>query len=300
MKKALTSVRKNGISIIFKYMFLKHVYRLKPIVSPILFESINMYLRLGYWPNLKKPRTLNEKIVYQKLFTKKALFTIVADKYKVRDYVANKVGESILNEIYFVGNDAKKVNFDILPNKFVIKANHGSGWNFIVKDKSSINQQNIIDKCNSWLKQKYSINSNGYETHYDNIQPLVLFEKYLYGISEIPFLDYKFFCFRGIVKFIAVDTEKEKTPNRNIYDTNWNNIEFSWPDFPKKKSISKPSQLAEMVKIAEVLSKEFEFCRIDLYLSTDGIKFGEITLTPGSGWDKISPQAWDRRLGDFW
>lgn len=301
IKRILIRLRKNGFSIILNYIFVKYVFRLKPFISPVMYESINMYLRLGYWPNLKNPKTLNEKLVNRKLFKKITLFSEVADKFKVRKYISNKVDQKILNELYYVGDDPSKIPFDHLPQKFVIKANHGSGWNIIVRDKNEISNSEIIEKCNQWMGTKYTDFSNGYEAHYDTISPLILVEKFLEGIGMKPVIEYKFFCFHGIVKFLAVDTDKQKkSQNRYIYDIDWNLLEFKWPEFPRRKFVLKPSQINEMIQIAEELSKDFEFCRIDLYLCRDGIKFGEITICPGGGWDKISPRIWDSRLGEQW
>lgn len=293
-------LRKDGFPLILNLLFVKYVCHLKSLVSPLIYESINMYLRLGYWPKLKNPRTLNEKIVYQKLFSHNPIFGVVADKFKARQYVSEKIGNNILNELYFVGEDPQLIPFESLPSQYVIKANHGSGWNIIVKDNSIINKNEIIKKCNYWLSIKYSSFSKGYEAHYDTISPLILVERFLESKDDKPILDFKFFCFHGCVKFIAVDTDKQTRQKRYIYDTNWNLAEFTWPDFPHDKPIQKPVEISEMVKIAEILSKDFNFCRIDLYLSKDGIKFGEITISPGGGWDKISPKKWDFKLGELW
>ena len=298
--RIISRLKKDGFSIVLNILFSRQTHRLKSIVSPTLYETINMYLRLGYWPKIRKPRSLNEKLVYQKLNIENPLFSLVADKVKVRDYVANKVGDGILNEVYFIGSDPRDINFDHLPSKFVIKTNHGSGWNIVVKDKDSIVKDEVIRKCQEWLKYKYSSYSKGYEAHYDNIEPRILVEKFLEGIDNDSDLDYKFYCFHGKVKFIAVDTNKNIIQNRHLYDVNWNLLSFKWPEFPQDNQLKKPIQLSEMLLLAEQLSVDFEFSRIDLYLSKDGIKFGEITISPGGGWDKISPVEWDFKLGGLW
>jgi hypothetical protein len=300
IKRGFTRLRKDGFPVVFNIIFGKYLYKLKPFVSPIVFESVNMYVRLGYWPKIKTPRSLNEKLVHQKLYIKNPLFSLVADKVKVRKYVADKLGDTILNDLYYVGNDPSLIKFENLPSQFVIKANHGSGWNIIVKDKSRIDKNEIVNKCSYWLGLKYSSYSNGYECHYDNIEPNILVEKFLEGTDNESNLDYKFYCFHGSVKFIAVDTNKNIRQNRYIYNTNWDLLDFTWPEFPQDKKVKKPLELTEMINIAENLAKDFIFCRIDLYLAKTGIKFGEITISPGGGWDKISPIAQDFKLGKFW
>lgn len=300
VKKVFYRLKKGEFPLLLNPLLAKHVFHIKPFVSPVFFESINMYLRLGYWPKLKNPRTINEKIVNQKLFINNPLFSQVADKVKVRKYVSDKIGENVLNELYFVGNDPRLIPFESLPNQFIIKTNHGSGWNIIVKDKSKIDKSEIIEKCNYWLSLKYSDYSKGYEAHYDSIAPSILVEKFLSGKDNNSILDYKFFCFHGRVNFIAVDTDKYTKQNRLIYDVNWNPIDFSWPNLPKENQVQKPQEIREMIQIAESLSHDFDFCRIDLYLSNTGIKFGEITISPGGGWDKITPKEADFILGKLW
>lgn len=295
-----TRLRKDGFPVILNILFSKYIFIIKPIVSPIIYESINMYLRLGYWPNLRKPLSLNEKIVNRKIFSHNPIFGLVADKVQVRQYISEKIDNKILNEIYFIGEDPNLIPFESLPSKFVIKANHGSGWNIIVNDKSTINKNQIISKCNYWLSIKYSSFSKGYEAHYDSISPRIIVERFLESKNDKQILDFKFFCFHGCVKFIAVDTDKNIRQNRYIYDTNWNLVDFTWPNFPHDNFIEKPMEIKEMISIAETLAQDFDFCRIDLYLSKDGVKFGEITISPGGGWDKISPKEWDFKLGELW
>jgi hypothetical protein len=202
----------------------------KAILNPILFTKIEIFLSLGYWPNLKKPRSFNEKIFHRMLFNQHPLSGIVVDKYAVREYVCTKTNRpSILNQVLFVGSDPRKIPFQELPNKFVIKATHGSGWNIIVTDKNTINYQKVIARCNKWLRLKYSTASRNFsEKQYDNIKPQIMIEKFiddsLYGIP----LDYKFLCFNGQVKLIQVNTDRFLNHKENYYDVDWNAMDFKW------------------------------------------------------------------------
>ena len=271
-------------------------------ISPGVFAKLEMFLILGYWPNIDNPKSLNEKIYYRKLFAPHPLSVLVADKWAVRKYVASKTGRSeILNKVFFVGNAPEKIPFDDLPNKFVIKATHGSGWNIIVNDKSKINRDEIIAQCRMWLDMKYSDPlRNISEKYYDNIVPRIIVEMFIEdSVFDLP-LDYKFLCFNGKVRCIETVIRTLNDYREIHYDDNWNDMNFRWGTL-RAEGFSKPHLLREMIEVAEQISSEFDFCRVDLY-SPDNKKiiFGEITLAPGSGLSPFYPREWDYRLGELW
>ena len=301
-KRAIKAYKNAGM-----FWFLRKLlrYLLLPIsafTSPPVFAKLEMFLMLGYWPNIGNPKSFNEKICYRKLFAPPALSTVVCDKWAVREYVASKTGRSdILNKIFFVGNAPEKIPFDDLPNKFVIKATHGSGWNIIVTDKSKVNRDEVITQCQTWLDMKYSDNlKNSREKYYDKIVPRIIVEMLIEdSVFNLP-LDYKFLCFDGKVHCIETIIRLANDYQEIHYDENWNDLNFRW-GAPRAEGFSKPQHLPEMIKVAEQISNDFDFCRVDLY-SPDNKKiiFGEITLAPASGLSPFYPKEWDYRLGELW
>jgi len=273
------------------------LYRLLP---PPVYMSLRMFFRLGYWPNIYHPRSLNEKMVHRMLFISNPLYSLVADKWRVREYVAQRGLAYILNEVYWVGNNPEEIPFNDLPDQFVIKANHGCHWNILVTDKSTLNRQLTIRQCRKWLFQKFSKVSRLYESYYDSIQPLILVERFLKEEKHDALLDYKFLCFHGVPKYIYVVDNSGDNPTLTFYDTNWNQLNIRYV-FPIGRAIRQPTKLTEMLEIAAQLSKDFDFVRIDLYAPNDRtIIAGEITLAPTSGFGPFYPRVWDFRLGELW
>lgn len=261
-----------------------------------------MWLRVGYWPNIRNPQTFNEKIAHRQLFTPHQLAPFLADKWRVRKYVAERGFADILNEVYYVTEQPETIPFDDLPDKFVIKANHGCGLNIFVTDKKLLNREKTIKHCQNLLTLKYGRWRRNYELHYDNIPPLIMVERYIedknYGFP----LDYKFFCFHGVVHYIQVDFDRFTRHTRIIYDKEWKDtgIMYAFPR-PLGKSLSKPYNFNDMVIIAEKLSSGIDFCRVDLYNpAPDKIIFSEITFNPEGALGRFVPKEFDWIFGKLW
>ena len=214
-------------------------------------------------------------LLQQKVQKPSELSTIVADKVAVRNYVSDVIGDWILIPLCGTYKSANEIDLDPLPEKFIIKTNHGSGWNLICRDKSAFNLENHRSKLNSWLKRNAYYLSR--EKQYRGISSMLIVEEL---ISDEP-NDYKFFCYKGKVKAIQVDTGRFTNHERTIYDTSWSaqNIRIRYSSNPS--SASQPVGFNKMIEVAERLSKPFEFARIDLYETNQKIYFGEITLCPG-------------------
>lgn len=261
-----------------------------------------MLLFLGYWPDLKRATSFNEKIQQWKLREPHALATVCADKWTVRQYVLSKTNRpDILNELYFVGTDPRDIPFDRLPTRFVIKATHGSLWTIIVHDKAAADIEGIVSQCRRWLSTKYSVASRNFsERHYDPIVPRVIVEKFIDdAMFGIP-LDYKFFCFNGRPEYIQVDADRFRHHRRNFYDPDWREMAFTFT-YDKGAPVPRPSRLDDMLDIAAKVSADFAFCRVDLYSPDDSrVLFGEMTFAPESGLGRFSPREWDYRLGALW
>ena len=254
--------------------------------------------RTGKILDLKDPKTFNEKIQWMKLNDSTPLKTQLADKYLVRDWVKEKIGEEYLIPLLGVWDSFDEIDFDALPNQFVLKANHGSGWNIVVKDKATFNKADAKNKFDKWLRTNYAF--VGLEMHYLNIQPRIIAETYLENASG-NLHDYKVFCFNGKVESVAYYCERSTGLKVAFYDTQWNKLSFinnNWPI--KQEDIPKPACLDELLKIAERLSEGFAHVRVDFYLLNDGsLKFGEMTFTPSNGTGKWNPPEQDQIYGDL-
>jgi len=280
--------------------FSKFVEVLHPVLSPMTYKSVQMLLNLGYWPNIRNPRTLNEKIAHRQLLVPHPLASLVSDKWRVRQYVAERGPANILNEVYFTTDDPERIPFDDLPDQFVIKANHGSGWNIFVTDKRTLDRKEVIRLCWDWLSHKYSKATRSHETHYDRIAPLILVERFIEDREHGVPVDYKFFCFHGSVHLVQVDLGRFGEHTRVLFDREWRDTSIQFL-YPRRGAVPRPPRLAEMVRVAERLSVGFDFCRVDLYApDPERILFGEITMNPEGGLGRLTPREWDFRLGKLW
>jgi hypothetical protein len=246
--------------------------------------------------NLKSPSTFNEKIQWLKLYGNGENFPLLADKYLVRDYVKNKIGRKYLIEIFSVFDDVDSISLENLPDRFVLKATHGSGWNIFCKDIRLLDIDAVRDICQIWLNTNYYKIAR--EPVYKKISPKILCEKYLDNNQPGGILDYKFFCFHGKVKFIQVDIDRYIDHKRNIFDPEWNFLPVDLK-YPRQEinQIRRPEKLLEMIKISETLADDFPFARIDLYWINQRIYFSEITFYPGGGFEVFNPPEWDIVFG---
>ena len=250
----------------------------------------------GVYPNLLKPKSFNERIQNRKLFNRKLSHTIFADKYKVRNYISSKIGQDFLAELIWSGDHLFEFdNHNKLPRKFVIKTNNGSGTNIICFERSKFDWANANKKIEKWLKNDYSKMYG--EWNYRWIKPKVIIEECLIDDSgDIP-KDYKFFCFNGKVRFIQVDFDRFSKHTRLLFDVNFKvlKVGLCYPLYNGK--VVAPKNLIKMINIAEILSQHEEFIRVDLYDLGNRIVFGELTLYPGAGLEKFSPNNFDLELG---
>ncbi len=238
----------------------------------------------GRYPDLENPQTFNEKMQWLKLNYRKPIMSQCADKYKVRDYLIKKGYSEILNEIIGVYDEVDEIDLEKLPDMFVLKATHGSGWILIVKDKTTIDWIAWKLVMKSWLKQNFYY--YGREWAYKDIKPRIVCEKFLED-SKGELLDYKFHCFNGEPKFIQVDKDRFISHKRNLYDLNWELLDMKLIYDNSEKNIDKPKQLIEMIKMSRELSKDFPYLRVDFYEVDGKIYFGELTFYSESGVGKF-------------
>lgn len=266
-------------------------------ISPELALKILFRLKTGKKLNLKKPRTFSEKLQWIKLNYKNKLLPICADKYKVRQYVKKCGCENILTKLLWEGYDPSDIPFDDLPQKFVIKATHGCGWNIICKDKNQLNIPKTIKKLKRWLKAKY-LPCYG-EWFYGVIKPRIIIEEYLDdGTGKVP-VDYKIFCFYGEPKFIAVHLDRFINNRRKIYDPEWKPIPVNMRYVDHNINLEKPKELDQLLEYAKILSKKFIHVRVDLYIVNSKIYFGGLTFADEAGFGTISPKEMERKIGSL-
>lgn len=262
-------------------------------------ELKNWYKRWsGKHLNLENPQTFNEKIQWLKLYDSTPIKTRLADKYLVRDWVKEQIGEKYLISILGVWERFDDIDFDKLPDKFVLKANHGCGWNIIVREKSTFDKETAKRKFNDWLNTNFAF-VNGLELHYKGIPPKIIAEAFIENEGS-DLYDYKIYCFNGTPAFIIFLAERQVGLKMAFYDLDWNLLPFTYSYPQYKKLVAKPDNLDEMIYIAKKLCKGFVYVRIDLYRLDDGsLKFGEMTFTPASGQCEWNPPEYDLILGQM-
>jgi hypothetical protein len=252
----------------------------------------------GKIPNLENPTSFSEKLQWLKLNYQNPLQTIGADKFLVREYLINKGYESILSKVILVAERIEELNINNLPEKFVIKATHGSGWNLICTDKKKVNWFWWRKIMNIWLHN--NIFWPGREWPYKNMKPRLIVEEFMTDKSGL-LMDYKFFCFNGKAKFVQANKGRDTFHHaQNFYDLNWQILPFGKDLKPRPDiSIDAPICLNQMIEIAENLAFEFPFVRVDFYEVNGKVIFGELTFYPKSGLPDFNPPEYDEILGTY-
>lgn len=255
---------------------------------------IMFIFRHRYVPNFKSPRSFNEKINYLRLYNRNSLRSLIADRLKVRDYIKSKTSQCSFPKIYWHGVDFTPEVWKSLPEKFVIKANHGSKMVKIIDKKDSDYEEiKLLTDC--WLKSDYA--KYGREWWYKNLEKYLLVEEKLEVDGDVP-NDFKFFVCSGNVEIVQRDVDRFKEHKRVLYNRNFEfiNAGFTIPS-DDTKIIAKPKPLDLAINIAEQLGADFDFIRVDFYLCNDKVYFGELTNAPGNGFERITPRSFDFYMG---
>lgn len=247
--------------------------------------------------DLRNPQTFNEKLQWLKLYDRNPLYTNLVDKYKVREFISQTIGEEYLIPLLGVWDKFDEIDFGELPNKFVLKPNHTSGDVFICKDKTKVNFDELRTKVNAWLEREYYWEHR--EWPYKNIKPRIFAEKYMVDESGVELKDYKFFCFNGEPKALYVATDRGIDTRFNFYDMQFNQLPFMQHYKNSTKKINKPQGFDEMVILATTLSTGIPHVRVDFYDVNGKIYFGELTFYHLSGLEKFEPDEWDYKLGSW-
>jgi hypothetical protein len=260
------------------------------------FSRLQYFRRHLRWPDLANPRSFNEKILWLKIHHRDPLLRLCADKFTVRDYVREKAGEEFLIPLLGVWESAEAVDFSKLPDRFVLKASHGSGWNILCRGSDTFDEISARQKLSRWLQRDFS--NVGREWCYSSLAPRIVCEQFLAEANGEPPWDYKFFCYHGEPRFVQVDCARFQSHTRALYDTAWNRIPCRLEYTLQKTDSPPPSNLKGMLDLAAKLSKPFPFVRVDLFALGKKIFFGELTFYPGKGVERFHPGKFDRIFGE--
>lgn len=246
--------------------------------------------------DLKKPTTLNEKLQWLKLyyFPKNPLAIQCTDKFEVREYVENKGYANKLTKLIGVWEDAYDIQWDKLPNKFVLKCTHGCAYNIICTDKNNFDKNKAIKQLDKWLKENFA--AFNVEVHYEKIKNRrIICEEYL-GDNLI---DYKFFCFNGKPQFLYISSNliNDREAKIGFFDMEGNKIPLIREDYVDIEDFKMPPYFPEMVTAAKKLASDFPFVRVDFFRTTDGFNFAEMTFTPSAGMMPLNPKRFDEEWG---
>ena len=248
---------------------------------PNLYDRYRyFYLSGGEKLNWKNPIKLNEKLFWLNRYWQSNDKINCADKVLMHSYLKRKQLNFLSVPIIGIWENAKNIDFDILPNKFVLKANHGCGFNIICTDKRSLNIEKTIYQLNEWLKVDYGAISN--ERHYSRIKPMILCEEYLSDESGVQIKDYKVYCINGKVEYILICSERNiygDDAKYNTYSDKWEELDYIL-DNEKGELENKPDFLEDLINYSSILSEHFPFVRLDYYYVDGKLYLGEFTFTP--------------------
>lgn len=255
--------------------------------------------RMPYCLNLKNPRTFNEKLQWIKLYDHNPLYTTLVDKYKVKSYVTERVGADYVIPLLGAWDSVDDIEWDKLPNQFVVKCSHDCGGMVICKDKSKLD----INKATEKLRRAFSKNYyyEGREWPYKNVLPKVFAEAYMEDeFGELR--DYKFFCFDGEVKAMFIASDRQTAGEEvkfDFFDVDFNHLPFTQGHPNAKQLPEKPKGFDEMKRLAAQLSKGLPEVRVDFYDVNGQIYFGEFTFFHFGGMVKFNPVEWDYKFGEW-
>ena len=273
-------------------------YKFFNLLPDKLFIQLKFFKNFHRLPNLKNPKTFNEKLQWLKLYDRNPYYTKLVDKYEVKKIIADIIGEEYIIPTLGVWDNAEDIDFESLPNQFVLKATHDSGRVIICKDKDKLNKEWAKKEMAKSLKRDFYALTR--EWPYKNVPRRIIAEAFIEDPSG-DLKDYKFFCFNGKVEFFKIDFDRFVGHKANYYDLDWNIQPFEEIVCPRdvNRKHECPKNFNRMVGIAQTLSREYPFIRVDLYNNNGVIYFGEMTFFPNSGMGRFNPNETDKKLGDL-
>ena len=264
------------------------------------FLKFCFHASFGYKLNLKDPKTFSEKLQWLKLYDRRPEYVEMVDKHRVRKIVAERIGEEYLIPQLGVWDRPEDIDFDALPDKFVLKCTHNSGVGMcICKDKSTLDIEKVKRELAEGLAQDYYL--GGREWPYKNVERRIVAEQYMEDAETEELRDYKFFCFDGVAKALFVATERQAAEETkfDFFDMDYNHLDFRNGHPNAQVPPKKPVQFEKMRQLAEALSVGIPHVRVDLYEVNGKIYFGELTFSHWSGMMPFEPASWDRTFGDW-
>ncbi len=254
--------------------------------------------KFGRVPNIVSPKTFNEKVIWRMLFDHRAIWTQLQDKYAAREYIARRIGADVQPTLYWVTSDAADIPINDLPQRFMVKPTHGSGWVYPVPDKASLNWPELVETCASWLRQSYYRIDR--EWVYKDIKPRILVEELIDDGRGVSPTEYKLFAFDGHAHVIQVTTGIFGDHRRTFFDRDWNKINATADFENADEEMTRPWHLDKMFAYAEALGEGLDFIRADFYDTPTRVYLGELTTTPGGGMNAYRPLEFARYMGDLW
>lgn len=275
---------------------------LAPMMSDKLFLKMKYLLIMGKWPNIDHPATFNEKLQWLKINDRKSIYTTMVDKYEAKKYVSHLIGEEHIIPTLGVWDQVEDIDFDSLPNQFVLKITHDSGGLCICRDKTTFDREKAIKILRKALNRDYFLQNR--EWPYKNVKRRIIAEQFLSGMGgqNYQLLDYKFYCFNGEPKFLYISKgmDNHKTARVSFVSLEWKQASFGRLDYKAFDEIPPcPENFDDMVHIARLLSKGTQFLRVDLYNHYGKILFSELTFFPCSGMMPFAPNSKDLEIGDL-
>lgn len=293
---------KNNIEAFVHKLYHWLLNAVKLICGETVEFKVIYFLRTRKWWNNRNPKDWNEKLFWLARYWRNPLLVTCADKYKVRQYLKEKGCDDILNELYIVCDSAEQIDFSILPDKFVLKCNHGSRMNIICENKSTFNIEQAVKQLNAWVKFQYG---RGVEWQYKTIEPKILVEKYLES-ADGSMMEYQLFCFNGKPEFFLVrnDLRKSQTDKANqefavSYTIDWKRVYMRLDEEQFDFTLPKPRNYNKMIEYATRLSCDFPHVRVDFYEIDDKLIFGELTFTSNGGIQSNYKQEYIQKYGNI-
>ena len=263
-----------------------------------LYIQLNYFAHFKKFANLKNPVTYNEKLNWLKLHDHNPLYTTLVDKYEVKKYVEKIIGEEYIIPTLGIWERFEDINFEVLPNQFVLKCTHDSEGLVIVKDKSLLDKKTAKVKIENCLKQNFYF--IGREWPYKNVKPRIIAEKYMEDTETGELRDYKFFCFKGEPKMMFIASDRNSGNVKfDYYDMEFNHVDLTQKYPNSLKPLRKPEEFNEMIRISRILANGFPHVRVDWYEVNSNLYFGELTFYHFSGFMPFRPRYWDNTFGNW-
>ncbi|MBR3365939.1 glycosyl transferase [Candidatus Saccharibacteria bacterium] len=257
------------------------------------YLDLKFLVMTGKKLNLDNPKTFNEKLQWLKLYDRNPEYIKMVDKYKVKEYVAKKIGEEYLVPTFGVYDDFDEIDFGKLPKQFVMKATHDSGTVAICKNKKNFNRNNAKKVLQKSLRKNFYLQSR--EWPYKDVKPRIIVEGYLGNNLN----DYKLFCFNGKPEIVLVCSDRQFDLKETWFNRDFELLELVEGGHRMDASLKKPLNFSKMLEFSKELAKDIPFVRVDFYEESGKLYFGELTFYPAGGYERFDPEVWNKKMGDM-